>query len=234
MTLIQRYADSFVRLFYPLLCKGCGAEVFKKETLLCWRCLQALPLTGFEAHEENPVKRIFTGRIPVREAMAALYFHQDSITQTLVHRIKYQSETGLGSFMGAFMGELLATQERYRQVDVVIPLPLNEKKHRQRGFNQAALLAAGIAEILRKPLDTTTLIRVKATSTQTRKNRMERWQNVDQVFSLQPSHQLQNKHVLMVDDVITTGATLEAAGRALLQVPGLTLSVCSLAAASQL
>jgi ComF family protein len=231
---LATYTDSFIRLFYPLLCKGCGNEVFKQDNILCWRCLEELPFTKFEQYAENPVKHIFTGRLRLQEASSLIYFNKDSITQAIVHRIKYQGEKELGVYMGEMMGNLLAQQARYQQIDSIIPLPLNERKLRQRGFNQSALLATGIANKLGKPVQTSAVMRTHYTATQTKKNRIQRWVNVEHVFDISNQHQLENKHVLLVDDVITTGATMEAMGSVLLKIPGLKLSLCSLAYASRI
>ncbi len=228
------YTESFLRLFYPHLCKACGNEVFQNTSLLCWRCIENLPLTEFEKHAENPVKHLFTGRLHLQEACSWLYFSRDSITQAIIHRFKYQGQQQLAKYAGELMGRSLSENERYHEVDVIVPLPLNDRKLRQRGYNQAELLAQGIANMLHKPLDNSAVMRTRYTATQTKKNRIQRWINVEHVFDIQQQHQLQGKHVLLVDDVITTGASMEAMGAVLLKIPGLRLSVCSLAYASRI
>ena len=227
-------AENLRRLFYPLLCKACGNEVFQQEQLLCWRCLEELPFTGFERHAENPVKRIFTGRLKLQEAFSLLYFNKDSITQAVAHRFKYKGEKELGIYMGEMMGRKMQSIDRFQQLDYIIPLPLNKKKLRQRGYNQAELLAKGISQILQVPVHTQAVMRTRYTSTQTKKNRIQRWMNVEHVFDVQETQSLEGKHVLLVDDVITTGATMEAMGEVLLRIPGLQLSLCSLAYASRI
>lgn len=234
MSWLASYTESFIRFFYPLLCKSCGNEVFTKETMLCWRCLEALPFTKYEQFEENPVKHNFTGRLRLHQATSLLYFNKDSITQAIVHRIKYQGEKDLGVYMGQLMGTALLHYDRYHQVDIIVPLPLNENKERQRGYNQSELLATGIGNVLMKPVVTAAVMRTKNTATQTKKNRIQRWMNVEHVFDIRNTQELENKHVLLVDDVITTGATMEAMGSLLLTVPGLKLSLCSLAYASRI
>lgn len=233
-SIVGLYAESFLRLFYPLLCKACGDEVFRQDNQLCWRCLEELPLTHFEKHSENPVKHIFTGRLRLQEAFSFVYFNTDSITQAIVHRFKYQNEKELGIFMGELMGRAMAEQEHHHHYDAIIPLPLNERKLRQRGYNQAELLAKGISNILAKPLHTSAVMRTRYTTTQTKKTRIQRWMNVEHVFDVDTNHDLHHKHVLLVDDVITTGATMEAMGEVLQKVPGLKLSLCSLAYASRI
>jgi ComF family protein len=232
--IVSGYSESLLRLFYPLLCKACGDEVFRQDNHLCWRCLQELPLTHFEQHAENPVKHIFTGRLRLQQACSFVYYNKDSITQAIVHRFKYQSEKELGIFMGEMMGQAMFAHPHHQHYDAIIPLPLNERKLRQRGYNQAALLALGISRALGKPVETSAVMRTRYTSTQTKKNRIQRWMNVEHVFDIDANHNLQGKHVLLVDDVITTGATMEAMGQVLEAVPGLQLSLCSLAYASRI
>lgn len=231
---LASYANSLFRLFYPTLCKACGDEVFSKTNELCWRCLEELPRTGFETHIENPVKHIFAGRLKLHQGFSFLFFNTDSITQAIVHRFKYKNERTLGTYMGELMGRSMLNQEHHQHYDAIIPLPLNDRKLRQRGYNQAALLATGISNILNKPVHTSAVMRTRYTATQTRKNRIQRWLNVEHVFDVDARHDLNNKHVLLVDDVITTGATMEAMGAVLLNIPGLNLSVCSLAYASRI
>lgn len=223
-----------LRLFYPLLCKACGDEVFRADNLLCWRCLEELPRTRFEQHPENPVKHLFAGRLRLQQAFSFLYFSSGSVTQAIVHRFKYQNEKELGIFMGRLMGEAMLLHPHHRHYDAILPLPLNPRKLQQRGYNQAELLARGIGQALQVPVHATAVMRTRYTSTQTKKNRLQRWMNVEQVFDVDVHHDLTGKQVLLVDDVITTGATMDAMGEVLQRIPGLQLSLCSLAYASKL
>ncbi len=232
MIILTRYIESFLRMVYPLTCKGCGEEVFDTQTQLCWRCLEQLPFTGFEKHAENPVRRIFTGRINVRDAFSTLYFNPQSLAQVVIHRIKYRGDKELGMLMGEIMGRQMLNTGRFQHLDAIVPLPLNEKKLRMRGYNQSELLANGMSGILHIPVNNMAVVRLKHTETQTRKTRIQRWQNVREVFDLKEGHDLEGKNVLLLDDVITTGATMESMGQELLKVPGLQLSMASLAYAT--
>ena len=232
MILLTRYLENFVRLAFPLHCKSCGEEVYNIQTQLCWKCLEHLPYTGFEKHANNPVSKLFMGRMAVDDACSILYFNKDSLVQGIVHRIKYRGDKALGIYMGELMGRRLLESGRFSHLEALVPLPLNAVKQRKRGYNQSELLAEGIARIMPVAINNMAVIRTKNTETQTRKNRIERWVNVREVFDLKPGHGLEGKHVLLVDDVITTGATMEAMGAVLLGVPGLKLNLASLALAS--
>lgn len=229
-----QYLKDFTRLIFPNNCAGCGDELFASTSLLCWKCINELPKTGFEKHAHNPTSAIFYGRLPLQHAFSWLFYNKGSLAQHLVHQIKYKRNLELGKFMGQQMGEAMQETGLYNDVDVLVPLPLNKKKLAKRGYNQAMLLCKGISEVIQKPVENVAVIRNKFTETQTRKTRLERISNVEQVFDLQDGHVLENKHALLVDDVITTGATMESCGQILLQVPGLKLSMASLAAASKM
>lgn len=229
-----KYWSDFVSLIYPRTCAGCGSDALNSEQILCWYCMDELPFTAFEKQRNNLVENIFSGRISVQMASSFLYFGKESLVQRLIHQVKYKNNKELGVLLGRMMGKAMVDAGWADTIDIIIPLPLNKRKEIKRGFNQAALLATGIGEMMNKSVNTTALIRTKFTETQTRKGRQERWENVDDVFNLKDNYIFQNKHVLLVDDVVTTGATLEAGGQALLKMPGLKLSIATLAFASKI
>lgn len=231
MNLLKYYND-FVRLIYPRTCAGCGSDRLGAEHLLCWHCISQLPGTGFENKRGNLVEELFAGRLPLEMASSLLFFSKNSLVQHIVHRIKYRGITALGIDMGTLMGEaIFAAHSRYA-FDLIVPLPLNDAKERKRGFNQASLLARGMADRLNIPVNEISVVRTHFTETQTRKSRAARWENVGEVFKLVDRVAVTGKHVLLVDDVVTTGATLDACGQALLAAPGLKLSIATLAFAS--
>lgn len=233
MSTLKDYAHSLLNLFYPHLCRACGHELYQLDQYVCWRCQRDLPYTAFEQFAENPVRKLFTGRLPIEQGSSLLFFSKLSITQALVHQFKYKDEQDLGLWMGRLMGSRLKEQPHYAGIDCLVPLPLNVRKLRQRGFNQAEVLARGMSESMQLPVAPVAVLRTQYTSTQTRKSRLQRWLNVEHVFGIAKDSGLEGKHVLLVDDVITTGATMDACGHALLKIPGLKLSVCSLAYASR-
>ena len=233
-TPITKYWNDFVSIFYPRTCLGCGGDGLDAEQMICWSCINQLPVTGFEKQPNNLVADLFTGRIPVQMATGFLFFGKESLVQHLIHRVKYKGNRELGILLGNMIGKAMLDAGWQDFIDVVVPLPLNNKKQAKRGFNQAELLAKGISEIMNLPMEPVAVIRSKYTETQTKKSREQRWQNVAEVFDLLDNHALDNKHVLLVDDVVTTGATLEACGQVLLQTPGLKLSIATLAFASKI
>ncbi|RYY40027.1 MAG: ComF family protein [Chitinophagaceae bacterium] len=232
MRLLHDLRDSLLHLAYPHLCAGCGSDALTTDVPLCLRCLSHLPLTGFERHAYNPVDRLFWGRIPLFAATAQYYFSKESIIQRLMHGIKYGGAEELASFMGTLMGRQLALVPRFDTVDALVPLPLHRSRMKKRGYNQAELLCKGMAAAWERPVWADVSERNSATETQTRKGRVARWQNMEGRFAVADPARLEGRHLLLIDDVVTTGATLEACGRALLAVPGVTLSIATLCIAA--
>lgn len=228
--MFTRLLSPLVHLFYPHCCEICGQELFSANDLLCLHCQDCLPLTGFHHHADNPVANIFRGRMPVTYATAVYYYSQASGLQRLVHQFKYHQRKDIADWLGKQAGHVLRTGGWAATADCLVPMPLYHRKEKERGYNQAALLATAIGAVMDKPVLSQALQRVQYTDTQTRKSRISRWENVKTVFKANPAL-LTGKHVLLIDDVITTGATTEAAGQALLEA-GATVGVCCLAWAS--
>lgn len=217
-----------LHLAFPHVCEGCGTDSLQEDHLLCLRCLSTLPATNFSPYPENPIEQMFWGRMAVDSATALYYFTKGSMMQELVHQVKYRSNKQLGLYLGELMGSALVESTRFTSVDALIPLPLHPSKEHKRGYNQSALLCEGIARVMRKPILTDVVARPEETETQTKKNRVERWQNMQGKFKLVDASAIEGKHVLLIDDVITTGATLEACGREILEAKNLRLSVATL------
>ena len=220
--------EAVLHLTFPHVCEGCGTDVLAIDHFLCLRCLSSLPQTKFHLHANNPIEKIFWGRVPLVNATAQYYFTKESLMQRLMHAFKYKSNKELGLYLGKLMGQSLLESDRFHNIDVIIPLPLFPKKERQRGYNQAAILGAGIGEILKKPVLKNVVVRNQATETQTKKNRVERWQNMEGRFELINEKAIEGKHVLLVDDVVTTGATLEACSKEILLATDVRLSIATL------
>ncbi len=219
-----------IQLLFPRVCISCNAPLMQNEQHLCSACLLDLPQTRFHIHPENILEKSFWGRLPVNRAYAFLYFKKGGATQHILHAIKYKGNTELAIFMGKMYGSIL--REAGIIPDAVVAIPLHPGKQRKRGYNQSQLISQGIAEGLGIPDISIGIQRAKATETQTRKSRFDRWQNVEEVFVLSDSTLFENKHVLLIDDVITTGATIEACGQVILSATGSKLSVASIAYAS--
>lgn len=233
MQKLKQYILDFFQLIFPDLCRACTKQLYHGEQQICSSCLYDLPYTDFHLYPENAVARLFWGRIHCHAAMAMLYFRKGSKVQRLIHQLKYRSQPELGMRLGKLLGEKLAlsgkpaTQER--AIDLIIPVPLHPKKQRSRGYNQSKMIADGISSVLHVPVGSTQLIRRRATGTQTKRNRYKRFENMQSVFSAPNPAELAGKHVLLVDDVITTGATLEACGQVLLDCGLDKLSIAALA-----
>jgi len=223
--------DSFLHLLFPHTCAGCGTDLLDKESMLCIRCVAGLPETNFSVHAGNPIEKMLWGRIPFTGATATYYFSKESLIQHLVHQFKYKGNKDLGLQLGRLLGKYLVQSDRFN-AEALVPLPLFEVKEKRRGYNQATVLCDGIAEIMKIPVLKNAIIRPQHTDTQTKKGRLERWRNMEGKFVLQDEKAIANKHLLLVDDVITTGATLEACGTELLKGNNVKLSIATLCVAS--
>ncbi len=226
---IKQYASDAIHLFYPHVCVGCGSDVIETTQTLCAQCFAALPQTDYFLYANNPVERLFAGRIIVQSAGSAFYFTKKSLLQNLLHEIKYKGNKEAGLFVGKQIGIAIQQSNRFEDIDMIVPLPLNSKRLQQRGYNQATLLAKGIASVIEKPVNENIVFRRMNTETQTGKNRADRWQNMQAVFGVKQKEAIEGKHVLLVDDIVTTGATLEACGEAILSIPNTQLSIATAA-----
>ncbi|MBM3415078.1 MAG: ComF family protein [Bacteroidetes bacterium] len=232
MIKLREIKDSVLHLLFPHVCTGCGSDLLSEESLLCMRCMEAMPETNFELHPGNPVEKTFWGRLPLAAATAQFYFTKESLMQHLMHQFKYRGNKDLGLQLGRIMGEQINKSGRF-DADALIPLPLFPAKEKRRGYNQAAVLCDGMAEAMKIPVLNKVVSRPQHTETQTKKGRIERWKNIEGKFFLTGPDAVINKKVLLVDDVVTTGATLEACGTELLKAPGVQLSVATLCYASR-
>lgn len=226
--LFRNMAVSLTELFFPGLCVTCGRKLFAGEQHMCLFCMQDLPRTNYHLETENRVAQLFWGRVDVEYATAWLYFRKGSRYRKLIHYLKYKGLKEIGESMGLLFGNDIKDSV-FGQVDVLIPVPLHEKKLKARGYNQSEWIARGLSEALQKPMAADNLMRGKFTSTQTQKTRFERWQNVEGIFEASRPAEIAGKHVLLIDDVVTTGATLEAAISALLDAGAAKVSIAAVA-----
>ena len=222
---LQHIAD----LFYPQLCAGCSASLDSPDSVLCFRCIQELPLTNFHLLSPNPVEKMFWGRMDVAAATSLFYFTQDTIVQRMMHQLKYRGNKEVGLAMGRKLGESMRDNLRFKDVDYLLPLPLHPKKLKLRGYNQAEVIADGVSEVTGWKVLPDLVRRKRFTDTQTHKSRQDRWENMkDRFFNTDPEL-LNGKHVVLIDDVITTGATLEACGMEILNGGKSRLSLATMA-----
>jgi ComF family protein len=233
MNLFQNIFSNTLHLFYPHVCTGCGSDLLQEVNQLCLQCINHLPQTNFATHANNPIEKIFWGRIPIAAAHSQFYFEKESLVQHLIHQLKYKNNTAIGIYMGELMGKTLLNSNRFSNIDYLIPLPLFADKERKRGYNQAKIICDGLSTVMNVPVITGNVNRQRFTQTQTRKHRNERWENVEGSFVIKNPAALKGKNILLVDDVITTGATLEACGSLLTQTEGVQLYIATLAHAGK-
>lgn len=232
MTTAKEIRDSLLQWVFPHNCSGCGSDIINRDSSLCMRCIETLPETHFERYQGNPVEKRFWGRIQVEHAAARFYFTRESLIQQLMHQFKYKGNRDLGFQLGKMMGDSIK-KSGWLHADALVPLPLFPAKEKRRGYNQATVLCEGMAETLQIPVLKDVIIRSQHTDTQTRKGRIERWHNMEGKFVLTDPDAIHNKHLLLVDDVITTGATLEACGAELLKGENTRLSIATLCSATR-
>ncbi len=216
-------------LFFPEECLCCNEYLSNHESIICLICRHDLPLTNFSFEENNLIEKSFYGRIPLENATSLFYFFKKGNVQRLIHELKYKKQQQVGTFIGDWLGEQLTESPRFKTLDCIIPVPLHPKKLKKRGYNQVTTFGESLAIKLAIPYNSTILTRVSSTKTQTKKLRFERWKNVQELFHVQNNAALENKHILLIDDVITTGATLEACYGALRHTKNLKISIACMA-----
>ncbi len=226
---LSSWIDPVFWLYFPKNCPACGRPLRLFGANICGRCSQNLPETHFFEAPNNPIEKIFYGRLPISAGAAAWYFHKNSALQALLFQLKYKSNKDVGLFIGKQMGALLAASERFSSIDALVPVPLHPQALSKRGFNQAALICEGIGQVWHKPVLTGAIARTKHTSTQTKQTRAERWDNMENAFTIKDPISINGKHLLIIDDVITTGATIEACGKTLLTIKDVRVSVAAAA-----
>jgi len=228
MNRITDWVVDFSHLSFPVNCLGCNNALTSEEKGICSECVEHFPLTRYWEIPNNAVEKIFWGRINIERACSLMFFNKDGIAQRLMHKLKYEGKYEVGQMLGElFARKLIGTP--FEKVDMVIPVPLHEKKRRQRGYNQCDFIAAGMASVFELSYQTNVVSRIRSNETQTNKGRYERWINVQELFRVHRPEVLVNKSVLLIDDVVTTGATLEACASALLDVEGLKVYVATIA-----
>ncbi len=233
MPILKSFFNDAIHLLFPHNCAGCGSDIIADGNFLCLKCIIQLPHTGFEKIENNPIEKIFIGRANIKAASSQFYFSKGHLVQHLIHQLKYKGNKEAGEYLGAVMGKALLESGRFNEIDYLVPLPLYADKEFKRGYNQSEIICNGIHTAINTPILTKTVIRKRFTETQTKKHRAERWENVDGSFSIVNPQKLEGKNILLIDDVITTGATLEACSQIILKIPNVQLSIATLATASK-
>ncbi|HCC71106.1 MAG TPA: hypothetical protein DEQ09_08160 [Bacteroidales bacterium] len=226
-------ADDFVSLLFPRLCQACNEPLVRNEKLICTSCMMDIPRTGYHLQRDNPLEKKFYGRCYIQKAAAWTYYRQGGKAQKLIYRLKYGGIRPLGHFLGGLYGNVLKSSGFNEDLYCILAVPLHRSKEKKRGFNQSTLIAEGMAKTMGIPYINNIIIRTKASETQTNKHRYDRWENVEGIFSVINTADIKDKHVLLVDDVITTGSTIEACTAELLKIKGVKVSVAAIATAEK-
>ncbi len=229
MQKVASYVHDFWSLFYPRLCYSCHKALIREEETICSFCRFELPRTRMHKERENAMSRIFWGRVDVETATALFYFQKGGKVQQLIHQFKYRGRKDIGIFLGKQLALEIKNNPLWEPVEIIVPVPLHPKKKHKRGFNQSEVFGRGLSAGLNKPMIANNLVRVTKTSSQTRKSRFKRWENVETVFQLNKPEDLKGKNILLIDDVVTTGSTLEACAHKLKEVKGTRVWVATLA-----
>jgi ComF family protein len=220
-----------LNFFYPRICISCGNVLLQQERFFCLHCLHNFPETRYHEFDDSPLSQLFLGRVQVKNVGSFLFYKKGNQAQKILHHLKYYGVKEVGEFLGNIYGAQLIEHEKWKTIEMILPIPLHKKKEKKRGCNQSEWIAKGLSAGMQIPYCTHLLIRTEFTETQTKKSRFHRWENVKEVFQLTDLNALENKHVLLCDDVLTTGATLEAAIQKLLAIPSVKVSVATLATA---
>jgi ComF family protein len=229
--LINEYLSDLLYLAYPDLCLICGSSLNRSETLVCHDCIYQLPLTNYSSFSDNNAAERFYGKLPFEKAVAAFIYQKGSYMQQILELIKYKGEKKLGEMLGSYAGTKFAKNGFFNDIDLLVPVPLHKKKMALRGYNQSEWIAKGLSTVCGIPVDSSSLIRQQENETQTTRNIYERWKNVSTIFSLNDDTAFENKHILLVDDVLTSGSTMEACGQAILNAKDSKISFFALAIA---
>lgn len=222
---------NLLNLFFPKVCYACSDLLSDNEHHICTSCRHQLPVTNYHFEEDKTVEKVFYGRVKIEKATALLKFHKKGRVQQLLHNLKYKGHETIGQFLGAWLGQELNDTKDYGTIDIVIPVPLHKNKLRKRGYNQVSKFGKEIANALETDFAENVLVKKTATATQVFKKRFARWQGSDDNFSLENADLISGKHILLVDDIITTGATIEACSNILQKAKNVKISIAAMAIA---
>lgn len=223
--------DDFISLLFPRLCYACGNYLLRNENLICTGCYVSIPRTNYHLQDGNPIAQLFWGRCQVEKAAAFSFYSRKSRIRNLIHKLKYSGIREIGYELGRIYAVSLKSSGFTDNIDMIIPVPLHPSKKRIRGFNQSDCIAAGISDVTGLPVNTESLVRIILTATQTNRSRYDRWTNVEGIFRITDTEVITGKHILLVDDVITTGSTIEACVNELLKAGDVKVSVIAIGCA---
>ena len=228
-----RIFEDFLALLYPRLCLACEKNIPPRWDVICITCQHFLPKTKFHLERENPFTEHFWGRVPIHAGASLYHFVKGGRTQELIHKLKYNGKREVGIKLGHLYGRALKSSPYFSKIDLIIPVPLHPRKEKIRGYNQSSMFAMGLSETMEIPWSGRILLRTEMTTTQTKKSRLERLENVREAFHLKNPKTVRGKHLLLVDDVMTTGATLEACAEKILEAESAKVSFATIAFAQR-
>jgi ComF family protein len=215
-------------LIFPDFCEICGTPLVRGERYICLSCLYRMPRTKFWEKDDNNLAKLFWGRIDIEHACSLFFFRKGSNYRLVIHKLKYKGKYNIGLRLGEELGVCLESSALYKDISMLVPVPLHPAKEKMRGYNQSESIARGIANVINRPVEKRSLIRTKYTETQTRKNASERWENVQSIFDVRDKDKLNGEHILLIDDVITTGSTIESCASTILNNCDCKLSIASI------
>lgn len=222
---MKKIFSNLLDLFYPPLCAVCNGRLTEKEQHLCLECLSQLPKTNQHLHPNNRLEEFFAGRIPFERIAAYTYFVKEGSVQKIIHELKYKNNPQIGYYIGQLCGEDLKSSDFISNIDLLVPIPLHPKREKKRGYNQSMEICKGISEKTGIAVNNSALKRMVNNKSQTQNSQLNRWNNVENIFSLSDKQELQQKHILLIDDVITTGSTIESAIRTILSSADCQISI---------
>jgi len=226
---IKTLLANFFSLLYPELCVICGEPLVESEKFFCLSCFLKLPKTNYHLIPENPAIERLAGKVSLEKASSYFYYSKGGIAQKLIAEIKYKGNRNLGEWIGSYIAKDMISRGFFQEIDYLLPVPLHRSKEKKRGFNQAEKIAEGIAQVTNIPIETNNVFRIKANTSQTKKGVFERWRNTVDLFHVNNPDLFNGKHILLIDDVLTTGSTLEAVTQSLLKSQGVKISILTLA-----
>ncbi|WP_299105492.1 phosphoribosyltransferase family protein [uncultured Tenacibaculum sp.] len=224
----MQYLKDIFYLFFPYICVNCKLTLLQNEKHLCTYCVNDLPIIDDNPHTNVTLLSTFNNKVPVKNVRSFLYYQKHGITQKIIHELKYKNQPSIGNLMGAWFGHRLKESNIFSDVDFIVPVPLHKEKLKKRGYNQLTTFGTSLGNILQIEYKPEVLIRTSISNTQTLKERFDRFSNQKTTFRLSDTSIFKNKHILLIDDVITTGATLLACCKELLQTPNITISIATI------
>jgi competence protein ComFC len=223
------FLKDILNLFFPEICLACKNILSTNENLLCLECRHDLPETKFTNQSNNSVEKMFIGRIPIEHGTSLFFFYKKGKIQEVIHQLKYRNQQEIGALFGEWLGEEIKNSTRFNKIDCIVPVPIHRKKLKKRGYNQLTNFGVSLSKVLNVKFLDHVLIKNETTETQTHKGRIDRWENVKTLFEIQNMNDFKGKHILLIDDVITTGATLEACSNQILQCENVKISIAVIA-----